>query len=107
MKNLLLFLLLAASFAACSKGQTAKEATCKEGFIIWGQPLAADGIEWYFAESLEPGAKPYKFDNLPAEFQQDGLPVSICFYETNDTYACFCAVPLQVYHITSIQKKSQ
>lgn len=105
MKNTcLLLLLLITTFSACQKGEKG-HGICKDGFIIWGGEPAVDGLGWYFSETRNNGGVAYKFENLPARYQEDKLAVSICFYDTGNKYSCFCAVPLPLYHITSIRKR--
>ena len=106
MKKLALYLLVATLVTACTKSLTQTES-CKEGFIIWGGTPAADGLGWYFSENKNSSGKAYKFDNLPEAYQKDKLAVRLCFYETAETYACFCAVPMPLYHITTIEERDE
>ena len=75
--------------------------------MVWGGDPAVDGLGWYFTENLNNSSKVYKFDNLPLQFQEDKLPVSVCFFDTGKKYGCFCVVPLPLYHITDIRRQTE
>ncbi len=100
MKHLLfLSFVIAFLFTACSK-----EQNCTDGLIRWGGEPAVDGLGWYFT-SAEFADKPVKLKNIPEKYLKDSLQVNVCLRKTDEKYQCFCATPLDVYEIKSIQKR--
>lgn len=99
MKPLLLLSAFVFLFTACNK-----EQNCTDGLIRWGGEPAVDGLGWYFT-SAELGDRPVKLKNLPDGYLTDSLQVNACLRKTNEKYQCFCAEPLDVYEVKSIQKR--
>ena len=100
MKHLLsLSVLIAILFSACNK-----EQNCTDGLIRWGGEPAVDGLGWYFTSPVF-GDKAVKLKNIPEQYLKDSLQVNVCLRKTNEKYQCFCATPLDVYEIKSIQKR--
>jgi hypothetical protein len=106
MRSIILTLLVLVAFTACQKED--KPATlCIDGLIRWEGPPEADGLGWTVRKqsSDESWPIPYVLDNLPAGFQHDSLPVSICIYKTDKKLYCMCAQPLDKYGISSIRRR--
>lgn len=95
---------LAFSFASCSKeANCIDNTTCIDGTIQWGGEPAVDGLGWYFQS--DEFTKPVKLKNLSSTYQVHDLAVSACLLKTDEKYQCFCAEPLDVYEVKSIQKR--
>lgn len=82
-------LLLLVSYA-CTKDNTPGPETRLEilstsGTIVYTGMLAADGCEYVFRTSDGQSLKPL---NLSADFEQDGLPVTVQYNLSNEPYAC-------------------
>jgi hypothetical protein len=101
MKTLLICLSLLIGFSSCKKEQ---QSFCIDAVVKWGGEPELDGLGWYLKLDSDSSIA-YKPENLPDNFKQDGLVVNSCMYETGNKFYCFCAQPMAMFHITSIQKR--
>ena len=75
----------------------------KNAVVKWSGSPASDGLEWVLHVD---GGKMEKPLNLPAQYETDGLQVSVSFEPTNEKYPCFCAGgSINMIRILSIKKR--
>lgn len=106
MKKLFCVLALFVLVVSCKKEK--QDTICVNGHIEWTGDPAADGTGWVLVEDNESQtSKVFVLTDLPNTFQESGLPVNACVYETDERVVCFCPVDTirYKYAITSINKR--
>lgn len=106
MKKVICILALFVFVVSCKKEK--HDITCVDGHIEWTGDPAADGTGWVLVEDND-SQTPRRFvlRDLSTEFQESGLPVNACVYETDEKVVCYCPEkPVRYkYAITSIKRR--
>ena len=105
MRSILLASVLALLLLACKKEKAEEQDVCFDGVVRWMGEPAADGLGWVLYKDDTAYKQPYVPQNLPDDFKVANQKVSVCLSQTGEKFSCFCAVPLDVYHITTIQRR--
>lgn len=106
MKKFVCILALFVLVVSCRKEK--QETICVNGYIEWTGDPAADGTGWVLVEENEgQTSKVFVLKDLPGSFQESGMLVNACVYETDERVMCFCPVDTvrYKYAITSIKKR--
>ena len=99
-------LITAVFFTGCKKDSNNNNSNtiCKTAKVTYAGDPAADGLGWILV--TDTSANTFKYEapeNLSDEFKQNGRWVAVCYFYTNNDFACFCQPPFQkTVHITSI-----
>jgi hypothetical protein len=102
MKHLIILLLVALSFASCSKDA---DAECMDGTIHYTGDPAADGLGWVLVTTGTESPRYLILNILPAVYQQEQLSVKACLVNTGQKATCFCAAPPDTYRVVSIERR--
>lgn len=92
---------------SCTKDKSCETCTSAtitaNSTIIDGGSPAGDGCGWLIQL---PDSAYYHPDVLDVSFQHNGLPVSVSYQSTSDSFVCgLAAAHLPVIHVNSIRKR--
>lgn len=105
MKQLFLAAAVLCFIFSCRKETRNAETFCFDGMVRYLGSPAADGLGWVLYKEDSVSGQTYIPQNLSDDFKVDRQKITVCVYKTDEKFSCFCAAPLDVYHIVSIRSR--
>ena len=96
------FALIITIVFAISCKKDSKNFICFTGKVQWSGSQTVDGLEWQILDTINNIS--FKVIDPDSSYRQHNLIVQVCLSKTEETYPCFCASPVYIYNINSINR---